>query len=178
MKVTHRLGMLVLLTLLATALPVLGQEGDRDLSPRPPHGPHAHGGHGGPPNPVMGMAGPALRALDLSDDQVEAIHGIMRGAMEGELEPLLQAVGEARHALELTIWNPAASEQDLTDASQALMEQAQQLDVVRHRLALQVLELLTEEQREALQERLAEAPSRPGPPGGHGRRGGHGHGRH
>jgi Spy/CpxP family protein refolding chaperone len=170
MKAIRRLTILGLLAVLATTVPVLAQGPAGDMPPPPPPG--GPGGHGGPPNPAIGPAGRALHELDLSGEQREQIRDIVHGYMEGDLGQQLQAFHEARRALELLLWDSTAGEQDLIAASEVVAGAAQQMELVRHLLALDVLEVLTEEQRETFRQLLEVEPPHPGGPGGHGGPGG------
>ncbi|UCF69354.1 MAG: hypothetical protein JSV80_08810 [Acidobacteriota bacterium] len=161
-QVIQRFTLVGLLALLAGTLFAAAQQAPPApghlAPPPPPPGQH------GPPNPVIGMAGPALHELGLSREQREQIHVLVRNALEDEFGQLLEAFGEARRALELAIWSSSSSEQDLALASQTVAERASQLEFARHQLAREILDLLTEDQRAAFQQALAEAPSHPGPP--------------
>jgi Spy/CpxP family protein refolding chaperone len=110
--------------------------------------------------------------LDLSSEQRTKIHDIVRGSMEGELGDRLQAFGEARRALELSIWDGEATEESLGEAAQVVADLALELDLARHQVALKVLEVLTEQQREEFSQMLAEAPPHPVGPKGLGGPGG------
>jgi Spy/CpxP family protein refolding chaperone len=158
MTTTKRLTLLGCLILLVAVLPALAQDP----------------GRGKRPNPVMGIAGPALHQLELTRDVKQQIRGIVDGYMEGELGQRAEAFREARRALELVIWNSDASEMQITDLSQAVAYQSSQLNIVRQQLAGEILQLLTEDQRETFGQLLAEAPQHPEGPGGHGGPGGPG----
>jgi len=118
-------------------------------------------GPGGPPDPVMGPAGHLLHELDLSFDQRRQVRETVRGAMEGELGALARDFGEARHALETLVWDPGATDEAIRSASDVVAGWARALDAARHRFAASVLSVLTEEQREAFREMLAEGPMPP-----------------
>jgi Spy/CpxP family protein refolding chaperone len=111
------------------------------------------------------MAGWALHGLELSNDQREQIHEIVHGYVEGDLGERFRDFDRAKRALEIAIWNPDATEGDLGDASESVAGLARQLELARHRLALDVLDVLTEQQSETFQQMLQTEPPLPGGPG-------------
>lgn len=129
--------------------------GPADPNGGPPHGPPP------PPDPVMGLGGMLLRGLDLTADQRTQVRDIVRRAMQGHLGELARAFGEARHALEVKVWDPSSTEQDMIALSGTVSERAVALESGRRQLAKDLLGILTEEQRDAFLERLADDP---GPP--------------
>lgn len=152
-----------LLVLLATALPVSAQSASGDMPP-PPGRPHPPG-----PDPVIGMAGWAIHELDLTEDQRTQLHDIVRGYVEGELGQRLGELHDARRTLELAVWNPAATEDEIQAASETVAGIELEVARTRHQLALGFLGILTDQQRETFQQLLETAPPpRPGPggPGG------------
>ena len=152
MTTLKRLALFGCLMLLVAVLPALAQ------------GP----GRGKAPKRVMGIAGPALHQLELTRDVREQVRDIVEGYMDGELGQRLESLGEARRALDLAIWSSGADAMQITDLSQAVAYQASQLHLLRQQLAAEVLQLLTEEQRETFGQLLADAPQHPDGPGGHG----------
>lgn len=151
-----------LLVLLAAALPVSAQPVSGDMPPPPPR-PHAPG-----PDPVIGMAGWAIHELDLTEDQRTQLHDIVRGHVEGGLGQRLQELHDARRTLELAVWNPAATEEEIRAASETAAGIELQLAQTRHRLALDFLGILTDQQRETFRQLLETAPPPPQGPGGPG----------
>ena len=136
-----------------------GPSGSHDLAGRPPYGPPPP-----PPDPVMGMGGMVLRQMNLDPDQRQQVRAIVRKAVEGHLGDLARAFGEARHALEMKVWDPRSTEQDMIVASGMVSERVAALESARRQLARDVLAVLTEEQRDAFFERLAADPGPPPPP--------------
>jgi Spy/CpxP family protein refolding chaperone len=131
------------------------------LAQQPVMGP----GHpGGPPDPVMGPAGFFLHQLDLSADQRQQVHATVEGALDGSLGTLARSFMEARHALELRIWDPRATDAEIAAASEVVAQRAQALEAARHGLALEIQAILTDEQRAELAKMLAQGP----PPCGRG----------
>jgi len=173
MKITRRMTILGLVAVLATTVPVLARGRGGQMPPLPP-GPGGPGGPGGPPNPAIGMAGWALHELDLGQEQREQIRDLARDAMEGALGESFRAFHDARRAFELVVWDSAAGDGDLVTALQTVSEAATQLELVRHRFALDVLNVLTEEQRATFLQLLETEPPHPGGPGPHVGRGGPG----
>jgi Spy/CpxP family protein refolding chaperone len=131
------------------------------------HGGHGGpGGPGGPPDPVMGLAGRILHDLDLTETQKSRVHGLLKSHVDSDLEPLVQDFLDARHDLEILVWNPAASDRDIAAAQGALQDASRALEKGRRRLAMDVMGALTESQRRTFHEKLASAkpPMPPGPP--------------
>jgi len=159
---------LVLLAL--TTLFAFGQGRPMDHQGRPDgpraNGPGGPGGPGGPPDPVMGLAGRILRDLDLSDAQKTQVRSVVRTHVDNDLKPLVQDFGEARHQLENLVWNPAASDKDIAQATDSLSQASLALEKGRHRLAADLLGVLTKSQQQSFHEMLASArpPMPPGPP--------------
>jgi len=169
------------LVLLAIALPAMAQERrqpDRRQDDRQPS--HQQDGRGGGPGArVLGAAGRALHELELSEAQQARIRDIVRSSMEGKIGLLARSVQEARHALEIAVWDLGTTESDMVEASGDLAEQSEALERARHRLALEVLGVLTGSQRLAFAQAIRQAPpergrsggrSSPGGPGGGGPR--------
>jgi len=84
--------------------------------------------------------------------------------MDGDLGALVRAFEEARHALEVEIWDAAVDSQQVLEASRSLAARAEQVAVARHRMVLEVLGVLSEEQRGELRTILERAPHGPPPP--------------
>jgi len=121
----------------------------------------------GPPpaRPLLGIAGPALHELGLDADQRGQVRDIIDDALAVELGAALRDLGQARDALERLVWDPAADGAALDDGMRAVSERARALETARHRLATRILDVLTQEQRDAFREMLAEAPAGPPPAG-------------
>src|SRR5262245_36639126 len=128
-----------------------------------PGGPGMGPGHGpgGPPDPILGMAGMALRGIDLTPTQKVQLRDVLHTARTGELGSLAREFMEARRGLELLVWNPASTEQEIADQGAAVSGASQALDQARRQLAADVLALLTDEQRAEFQENLAREPRPP-----------------
>ena len=163
MRVSRRLVFFGLLAVLAAgAAPSFAQSGPMGA---PPGAPHGMPPGPPPPDPVMGMAGRVIHELDLTRAQEKQIHDLVHKAIEGDLGLLARRFGEARHALEVRVWDPAATEQDMITASQTLSDRSRELELARHALALEILPVLSEDQRAEFLGRLGEAPKPPvGPP--------------
>ncbi len=128
----------------------------------------AQHGPGGPPMRARHGLGPAaavLHSLDLTDEQRTKLHSIVRGYHDGEIENAVAAVAESRRALELRVWDPNANEVDLAEATGRLGESQRALNVLRHRMASEILGVLTDEQRTTFQTKLAEMPEAMDMPG-------------
>jgi Spy/CpxP family protein refolding chaperone len=98
-----------------------------------------------------------LHSLDLTDEQWTKIHSVIREHHAGEIETAVSAVGSARRALELLVWDASATDRDIEDAGAALSARQRELDALRHRMASEVLAVLTDEQRTTFRTQLAEA---------------------
>ena len=136
-------------------LPVLAQHD--------PHGP------GGAPMHRR-MAFPALHILhdlDLTAEQRDQIHTIVRRYHDDGLQARVEAVQQARQAHQLSVWDPKASDADLSSTADEVADRAKDVDAVLHRMASEILGVLTEDQRAEFRTRLSETPDGPdGPPPG------------
>jgi Spy/CpxP family protein refolding chaperone len=169
MKGSKALVALGFVAVLAAVLPVSAQSAEAPPPPPPPP-------QGGPPppppaDPAIGIAGWALHGLELEVEQRDQIHDVVNSHVEGGLGELLHDFDQAKRELEIAIWNPAISDEELGVASDAVAGLARQIESARRLLALDVLQVLTEEQRETLQRILETEPPLPGGPG-HGGQGG------
>jgi Spy/CpxP family protein refolding chaperone len=128
-----------------------------------PGGPGMGPGHGpgGPPDPIMGMAGMALRGLDLSPDQRQQIRELIHGARTGDLGTLARQFMDARRGLELLVWTPGSTEQQIADQGAIVTQAAMALEQARRVLAGSVLDVLTDEQRAQFAANLAREPRPP-----------------
>jgi Spy/CpxP family protein refolding chaperone len=128
-----------------------------------------HGGQGGGPMHRR-MALPAihiLHELELSTEQRDQIHSIVRRYHEDGLPARVEAVQQARQAHQLSVWDPKASDAELSSTADAVADRARDVDAVLHRMAAEILGVLTEDQRAEFRTRLSETPDGPdGPPMG------------
>jgi Spy/CpxP family protein refolding chaperone len=115
----------------------------------------------------MGFAGRILHDLDLTDAQKRQIHDMVRSHVDGDLHSLIRDFGEARHGLEILVWDPSASDRDIATASDTLARSSLALEKGRRSLATDILGALTAPQRQKFHEMLASAkpPMPPPPPG-------------
>ncbi len=154
----------LLAVLMAGVVPAFAQNGPMGPPPGGPHG-MPPGPPPPPPDPVMGMAGRVIHELDLRQAQQKQIRAIVHKAVGGDLGLLARSFVEARHALEVRVWDPAATEQDMISALQTLSDRARDLESARRKLAVEILAVLTEDQRAEFLGRLGEEPEPPmGPP--------------
>lgn len=135
---------------------VLAQGRGPGFGPGPHHG---RMGMGPGPGPMAGV----LHQLDLTDEQRDRIRATIHESMNGELGDLMRQARQARQQLEKLIADPTADEAALLDAAHQAGLVGEQLAVERHRLAVAIGNILTEEQQQQFQELLAEGPG-PGPP--------------
>jgi Spy/CpxP family protein refolding chaperone len=115
----------------------------------------AHPGHGGPgrgPGGHAGMVEHLTQALGLSEDQAAAISGILEKYRSGPLSDHRQSMRQARQALDGAIHDPAASDAQVKKAAQALSEQSELMAVDRHHMAIEMMKVLTDEQRQKFSE--------------------------
>jgi Spy/CpxP family protein refolding chaperone len=150
---------------------IAGLAGTAAAAPPPggPFGPPPGHGRPGPPDPVLGAAGRALHLLDLSPEQRHEIHGLIERALDGEVGEHARAFVAARHALEVLIWDPGTADAAIIEAAALAADRARPLELARHRLALDVAAILSDEQRAAFRLLLAEPPHPPERPGPRGR---------
>lgn len=146
------------------ATPTLAQSGTSGPGP----GPYArHGGSGGHGPGHLGPVVQILHDLDLTDSQRGEIHSIVQRYRDLELAGRVRDVAEARHAHQLNVWDPKVSAADLDATGSVVAERLRQVDEVVHRLAAEVLGVLTEDQRAAFRTRLSEAALDEPPMGPH-----------
>ena len=151
----HGLVLALVVGLALTAFPVLAQHG--------PHGPQGPGEmHRKMPFPAMHI----LHDLDLTAEQRDQIHSIMRKYHDDGLDTRLEAVEQARQAHQLSVWDPKATDSELASSADAVADKLKDLDGVLHRLASEILGVLTEDQRAEFRQRLSEERGGPEGPGG------------
>jgi Spy/CpxP family protein refolding chaperone len=154
---TIALVLAVALALVVT--PTLAQSG--------PPGPHArHGGPHGPGSMAFGAAVRILHDLELGESQRGEIHSIVQRYRDSELAALVRELGEARKAHQLNVWDPKVSLADLDATASAVADRHRKIDDVVHRMAAEVLGVLTEDQRAEFRTRLSEMPVDEPPMGG------------
>ena len=130
-----------------TALPVLAQ-----------HDPYGGGGmHRRMAFPAMHI----LHDLDLTTEQRDQIHTIVRRYHEDGLPARLDAVEQARQAHQLSVWDPKATDAELASTADAVADKLKDVDGVLHRMASEILGVLTEDQRAEFRTRLSEERDRP-----------------
>ncbi len=112
----------------------------------------AHPGHGGPGRVPGGMVEHLTQALGLSADQAAAISGILEKYKTGPLGDHRQAMRQARQSLDGAIHDPAATDAQVKKAAQVLSEQSEQVAVVRHHMAIEMMRVLTDDQRQKFDE--------------------------
>ncbi len=90
--------------------------------------------------------------LDLTAEQRERIRDIVRSHWEAGLGDLARQARDARRQLRRLIHDPEAPESEIRAAVRGASVPAENLAVARHRLARDVQEVLTPEQRRRAQE--------------------------
>jgi Spy/CpxP family protein refolding chaperone len=131
------------------------------LAPPPPPPPPPGG-----PDMALGLAGHALRELDLSPEQRSQVRTLVRAAREGGLMEAGEQLHAARHALECALWDPATEDAGLRALRAAAAEAEDRVFALRRQLAHDVLQVLTEDQRAQLLQVLRARDETPawGPP--------------
>ncbi len=134
-----------------------------------------HGKHG-PEGPGDFMFMRLMHRLDLSADQRDKVKDIVRTYRDGDLGTAARDLRDAHHALEVAIWSTGSTEASISEAVQGLSAKIAAMAEVRHRMAGEITNVLTDEQRAQLQNLLQEPPPEPGmgpgmEPGGSGRPG-------
>jgi RNA polymerase sigma-70 factor (ECF subfamily) len=99
---------------------------------------------------ALGLAGHALRELDLSPEQRSQVRTLVRAAREGGLMEAGEQLHAARHALEWALWDPATEDAGLRALRAAAAEAEDRVFALRRQLAHDVLQVLTEDQRAQL----------------------------
>jgi Spy/CpxP family protein refolding chaperone len=128
---------------------------------RPGHGPGE-----GPAERILRMS----KVLGLSDDQTSRIQSIAGSRREGAMGRTAASMRSARETLATTIHDMQATDDQVRDAAAALAALEAEAAVLRHRMAIEILSVLTPDQRAKLTELRAsfknrhEDPTLVGPP--------------
>ncbi len=122
----------------------------------PGFGPGPHGRMGRGPGPMAG----ALHQLDLTDEQRDQVRATVQEKMQGQLGDLMRQARQARRDLERLVADPTAGEAAVLDAAHQAGLAGEQLAVERHRLAVAIGKILTDEQRQQFLQLLEEGPGR------------------
>jgi len=139
---------------LGTGATLAGPQGGRGG-----HGPYAHGHAGSGPGP--GMMGGLFHQLDLTDEQSEQVRTKIEAHMEGPLGEYTRQQDEIRQELRQLIHDPAADENAIADAARRVSGYCELVALERHRLIVDLFEVLDEQQRQQATELLNELPDRP-----------------
>jgi len=157
------------------AAPLLAQAGPGG---GPHGGPGPHGGQGmGPAGPCDGTGpGPGAgrggrmgliaEELDLTAEQRTQIRKIRARYMGGALGDARDAMREAQHRIAGLVQDPAATEDQIRAAHAVASEKALAAALERHRMHSEVMQVLTEEQRQKAAELRKSRPRPLGPPPG------------
>jgi len=135
-------------------------------APGPGYGRHEgmHGQGPGPNGPFMEM----LRSLDLTSEQRQQLHAALDRHMEGGLRAAFEAERTARQDVQRAIHDPAATDGQIVDAVRNGTGVEERLALEQRRLFEEIQALLTDEQKQELQQRHEEMLQDGGP--GMGRR--------
>lgn len=133
----------------------------------PPFGMRGQGPRGAGPAGPGGPGGPHhLRwladELDLSDEQIEQIRGILEKYHEGELGETMESLRQARDDLRDVVHDPAASEDQVREAVAPIATLEEKAALLQHQVSLEIDAVLTEEQRAKAKELREQRPERPG----------------
>lgn len=122
---------------------------------QPGQGGHRGRGFGPGPGPGMGPFGGLrmLRELNLSDEQRQEIRGIMQTARESGVQKQLM---DARKALQDAVENPTLDENNIRNLADQLGVAEGNAAVERAHIRQQILQILTDEQRQELEKMQAE----------------------
>jgi Spy/CpxP family protein refolding chaperone len=101
-------------------------------------------------NPLLA----ALRALGVTDAQKQQIRAVVR-QNRGGLQPLMRQVAAARIALQEAVAAVPPNDGAISSASANLAAAQAQASEARGRIVAQIVQLLTPEQQQALQARIA-----------------------
>jgi Spy/CpxP family protein refolding chaperone len=129
---------------------------------------HAYGrpGHG----PRTGIAEHLLhmaKVLDLTDDQKAQIEAIAAKEKGGASGASAVSMRTARQTLAGTIHDPSATDDQVRDAASAVAALQVEVAVQRHRMAIQILSILTQEQKAKLDDLRASFKDHHAGPGFH-----------
>jgi Spy/CpxP family protein refolding chaperone len=106
------------------------------------------------------MMGGVFRQLDLTDEQREQVRTKIEAHMEGALGEYMRQQDEIRQELQRLIHDPAADENAVADAARRVSDYCERVAVERHRMVVDLFEVLDEEQRQQATELLNELPDR------------------
>jgi Spy/CpxP family protein refolding chaperone len=148
-------GMAVLFAaaVLIAGFPVLAQSEQGQFGP-----PEGRGMHRG-----ERMMERLAETLELTEEQRVELEAIFAENPRGKED---EGLSQARNDLRAVIQDPAASEQDVLEAVQAVSTETERVALERHRMTQQISKILTAEQMQKLAELRQERPR------------GHRHGRH
>jgi Spy/CpxP family protein refolding chaperone len=149
-----------LIALVAGGLTILAQPGGK--GPMHGRGPGHHDGM---------MMGRILHHLDLTDEQRDQIHAILDSAKPEDADQRREEMRAARRSLHEAIMDPAATDEQVLAAAREVSSLEEQRALIHHKIALEIQNVLTEEQKaelEKMKERMAEREGSP-PPHGQGR---------
>lgn len=132
-----------------------------EVPPPPPPPPAAPLPPAPPPPPLdmaLGMGGRALHGVDLTVEQRRQIRTRVEAAKKEGLSDAVERLHGSRRALERAVWNPDTGDAELGRLRGEVAEAEERLLTLRRRLAGEVLQLLSEEQRQQLARALDERP--------------------
>lgn len=124
-----------------------------------PHGGRGRGGFDGPRGAMRGMPVPMLRALDLTDAQKEQVQAIMERERP-QFAELRARHREAARAVHQAVTADTFDEGTIRERAAALASVEADLAVLRARVHADVVQLLTPDQRQSLEQRRAEREQR------------------
>ncbi len=135
-----------------------GSGGPHGMLERGPGGGPGHGpGRGGPAGGLVRMM---LGHLDLSAEQREQVRATVREHLDGGLAEQVRAHHEQRRELDRLVRDPGATQEALVEAARRLGQSGEQLALSHHALVTGLFGILSEEQRQQLDEVLARREQR------------------
>lgn len=115
-------------------------------------GMHGPGMHPGPHGPMESLPPMMLEALDLTTEQEQAIQQLIEERHAGMSEEKHKEMQEAHHQLMEVIHDPDATDDQVLEAARQVSAFQEEMAVERHKMAVAIFEILTEEQRQKLLE--------------------------
>jgi Spy/CpxP family protein refolding chaperone len=143
----------VVIAVIATGLTVMaGSPGQSCGASGQSCGVSMHGSIGAMGNDCMGSPMQCLSALDLTDVQKEAIRALMEEKHADIGETGMTAMRDAQRKLMALIHDPAATEAQIRGAHAAVSELHGDKAVAMHEMAVAILGMLTDEQKQKLEQ--------------------------
>ncbi len=129
----------------------------------------SHPGSGSPhPEAADGFA-PGSRMMErmadtlgLTDAQRAQLQAILTRYQSAGLHENMKALFQARTQMSSLVGDPSANEQQVVEAARSVAAQSEQVALQRHRMAVEIDSILTDDQRQKAKEMRAERAAKPG----------------